>query len=267
MRIIKEVMMRKVLKIIGSVYNSTMLGVKPLIFCDTLLIYYVYIALRFSKIRVFHRSLANCIQTLGGLFLFYYSLSAFAAVVPNEATQELSRLLNSYRTYQASFNQYIYNKNGQLIQSSSGVVALARPGKFRWETLSPVHQIIIANGETLWIYDVDLAQAAKQKIGQRAGDPASLLTKNVESLLKQFFISKTVMPDRSIWFQLQTPIQNDAFQNLQIHFVDGQLTDIRMINSLRQTTVFHFSNILLNVELGEDFFTFEKPPQVKLLKQ
>lgn len=190
----------------------------------------------------------------------------FAESSQTQSVSELSQLLNSYNSYQANFTQNTYEKNGKLAQSSNGIVTLQRPGKFRWETLAPFHQILIANDHTLWIYDVDLAEAAKKTITAKTIDPAILLSQKVKSVLKQFFVTKIRLKDQSIWYQLTTPIQNDAFQVMQLRFMNNQLTDIRMINKLGQTTLFHFSNIQLNLALNDDLFNFVPPSNVKILK-
>ena len=43
---------------------------------------------------------------------------------------------------------------------------MLRPGRFRWETSDPYQQTVIANGDTLWIYDVDLKQASSTIFSQ-----------------------------------------------------------------------------------------------------
>lgn len=205
---------------------------------------------------------------LKGLFfslLLIVSNIIFAQSSQTIAVNELAQLLNSYNTYQANFTASTYEKNGKLSQSSSGIVTLARPGRFRWETLQPFHQILIANGRTLWIYDVDLAEAAKKNIDNKTMDPAVLLSQKVKSLLNRFFISKIRLSDQSVWYQLTTPVQNQAFQTLQMRFINGQLTDIRMLNLLGQTTYFHFTNIQLNITVNDALFNFIPPANVKIL--
>jgi outer membrane lipoprotein carrier protein len=38
-------------------------------------------------------------------------------------------------------------KNGRKPQQSSGVVAIARPGKLRWEIQKPFPQLVVGDGE------------------------------------------------------------------------------------------------------------------------
>ena len=43
-------------------------------------------------------------------------------------------------------------------QVSSGTFAFARPGKFRWSYDKPYEQLLVGDGDKLWIYDPDLNQ-------------------------------------------------------------------------------------------------------------
>ena len=64
----------------------------------------------------------------------------------------LQEKLNAMRTMQASFKQ-IVRADQREISRSKGSMALERPGKFRWQTQSPMEQLVIADGSKIWIYD------------------------------------------------------------------------------------------------------------------
>src|SRR3989338_3432080 len=101
-------------------------------------------------------------------FTFLFLLMIFSAPIfsaqQKTAALELTQLLNGFSTFQAQFTQTTTDVNHQVLQQSSGTMMLMRPGRFRWETQNPTHQIVITDGKTLWIYDVDLKQATKQAI-------------------------------------------------------------------------------------------------------
>jgi chaperone LolA len=79
------------------------------------------------------------------VFGLFFINSAFA----NQSdTHQLTQLLGNLKTYQADFDQVIQDKRGQTIQESTGRMALKRPGLFRWDTLKPNQQLIIADGKT-----------------------------------------------------------------------------------------------------------------------
>ena len=42
-------------------------------------------------------------------------------------------------------------------------MALERPGRFRWQTKEPMEQLVVADGQKMWVYDVDLEQVTVKK--------------------------------------------------------------------------------------------------------
>ena len=72
--------------------------------------------------------------------------------------------------------QTVTDKNGRLVQQASGEFAIARPGKFRWSVDKPYQQLLVGDGERVWIYDPDLNQVVKRRNDQALGStPAALL--------------------------------------------------------------------------------------------
>ena len=183
----------------------------------------------------------------------------------NTAAVELSQLLGAYKTYQASFKQVTYMGKRGRSQKSSGRVMMMRPGKFRWETNSPTKQIVIANGNTLWIYDVELQQATREKLTSQGGvNPAALLTGDVSTLMKNFSVKK-IKRKTAGWFQLTPKSSNNSFTLVQMQFSKGCLVSIWVKNNLGQTTRFHFYHIRLNAPLSSKLFIFKPPPGVDVL--
>src|SRR5690242_10909353 len=70
------------------------------------------------------------------------------------------------KTATATFEQQAYDRNGKVVDRSSGRFAFARPGKFRWAYEKPRQQLLVADGTKLWIYDPDLQQVTVKRIGQ-----------------------------------------------------------------------------------------------------
>ena len=90
------------------------------------------------------------------------------------AVDQLHQFLNSTRTLRAEFSQMVVAKNGRKPQQSSGVVAISRPGKLRWDIQKPYPQLVVGDGEKIWIYDAELKQVTVRKAGQAiSGSPAA----------------------------------------------------------------------------------------------
>src|SRR3990167_1363509 len=164
------------------------------------------------------------------------------------SADQLTRLLDQFTTLQAQFTQTTTDLNQNVLQMSRGNVMLERPGRFRWDTLQPSHQIVITNGNVLWIYDVDLKQATKQSIENMPMNPAKLLSGHVATLLKQFSIH--MIPHQNIMvFQLIPKKPNRAFRSIALAFSHEKLQSRQIENTMEQTTRFNFSNVRLNDSL------------------
>src|SRR5262245_18696546 len=106
------------------------------------------------------------------LFLFI-SLLFSTAIFSETAGEDLQAKLNAMRCLTAEFKQVIKSKDKE-ISSSSGTMALERPGRFRWQTSEPMEQLVIADGKKLWVYDVDLEQVTVKKQEKQLGGTAGL---------------------------------------------------------------------------------------------
>lgn len=88
-----------------------------------------------------------------------YSKSAFAAESPNAPSHlsledVLSRIEKRYSTvgFTAIFRQTSTIKAMDITDSASGNITVKRPGKMRWEYETPEPQVIVTDGNTLWVY-------------------------------------------------------------------------------------------------------------------
>ena len=166
------------------------------------------------------------------LFLVFVLLfvSSMACASTDDAVEQLTQLLNGYNSYQAEFTQLTYFGDRGAPQKSAGRVMMLRPGKFRWEIDKPTKQIIIANGNTLWVYDVELQQVTQQQFSKQQGmNPAALLTGDVSALSQQFVITK-IHWKGAIWFQLKPKSADSSFTLIQMQFRHDQLVNMQVKN-------------------------------------
>lgn len=191
----------------------------------------------------------------------------FTSPIFADPSQELTTLLNQFNAMTSQFTQVLYDANGKPMQKSSGSMALQRPGKFRWEVYQPNPQLLIADGNTLWIYDKDLAQATHQKLDQSSNSPALLLSGSIDSLQSRFTINYPKNENApGQWFMLKPKNKNDMFQWVELRFVKGSLADMRLYDNLNTLTDFHFSKVKINPPLDASTFKFKAPKGVEVLK-
>ncbi len=197
------------------------------------------------------------------LILGFMAVSQLA-LAKNTAATELSHLLSQIKTYQADFKQTTFGNRENIALVTRGKMYLMHPGKFRWETSKPFKQVIIANGSTLWVYDIDLQQATKRQISTaKPTDPAALLTGNFNNLVRQYKITKLLHG----WYQLQPRKKGGAFQLVRLQFHRGKLVAMMLDNRLGQTSQFLMTNVKVNRRLDPKLFIFTAPRGVTVLQQ
>lgn len=204
------------------------------------------------------------LKTIFLLFILFFCAFAFADQ-PLSAVGQLTELLNQFTTFKANFTQKTVDMNQETLQYSSGVVMIERPGRFRWETLKPAHQIVITNGKKLWMYDVELQQVTEQSIANNPMNPATLLSGDADQLVRQFFVR--MIPHGNIFnFQLIPKKSNQQFKSIGLAFSHEKLISMRITNHMQQTTIFDFSRIALNKHLSSSLFEFVPPRGVDVLQ-
>lgn len=111
------------------------------------------------------------------LWLLMLPSLAWAGVLPDglqKGLEELARV----KGFTCKFEQSIIFTDGEK-QLYAGELAVARPGKFRWQYNTPYQQLYISNGEGVWLYEPDLLQA-QWLDGLEAVDPVVMRLLNGE---------------------------------------------------------------------------------------
>ncbi|OGT08333.1 MAG: outer membrane lipoprotein carrier protein LolA [Gammaproteobacteria bacterium GWE2_37_16] len=210
------------------------------------------------------------LKTILFTYLLLFSLLGQAGT----ATQELETRLQNLNSMQADFVQVLHTRGGKgkgVDQFSSGKMALQRPGKFRWQIEKPQQQLIVADGQNIWIYDIDLQQVTKNKIDyQQTDSPAFLLSGSSAILEKMFSIKKinsaTVGQDNAN-FELRPHSPNAMYNSIKLFFNARQLTKMQIEDNLGQESTLTFTNVRVNSNLPAKLFQFILPQGVDLIKE
>jgi len=191
----------------------------------------------------------------------------WAQVVFSDTTSEaLQAKLNAIKTMTASFHQVVSVKYRE-ISRSSGTMALARPGHFRWETKRPMAQLVLADGQHLWVYDVDLEQVSVRKQEKGLGGTAGLfLSDNSNAITRDFNVTASGKED-SMTFDLNAKSNKANFQRVKLVFTGDILSCIELFDPLGQQTKVKLSHIQNNLPLSSDLFKFKPPKGVDVVKQ
>ena len=200
------------------------------------------------------------------MFLCLGSL-LFANESQAAAIDKLHLFLESTKTLRADFAQIVVAKNGKRPQQSSGVMVFSRPGKFRWQIAKPYSQLLVGDGEKIWIYDPDLRQVTVKKAGAAlGGTPAALLAgesggKNggKSTLEKNFTLREAGEREGMEWVEAIPKTSDSGFDKMLIGFSGSDLKAMELSDNFGQTTSLYFSHIERNPAVAASLFRFVPP--------
>jgi len=199
-------------------------------------------------------------QFVLGLMLF-----SFSALAQANALSSLEKFYSSVNTLRAEFRQTVFDADQQIIDQSRGALYIARPGRFRWEYLSPLPQNIISNAEKIWVHDIELEQVTVRNYQQTlAGTPAELLA-GTGDITEQYEVSTIESADENEWLLLQPKVDDTQFVDIRIGFKNDKLTTMRLTDSFERTTQLIFDELQENAPINLTLFSFEVPDDVDVI--
>lgn len=180
------------------------------------------------------------------------------------AAARLEAALNGLSSFRADFRQTVTDAGGRLTESAEGKVALARPGKFRWDYREPA-QLVVSDGTTVWLYDEDLAQVTVRSAAETlVGTPALLLSGRAD-LHAEFKVTEGGVEDGLAWSLLAPRDAKSDFREMRIGIAEGELRRMILVDRLGQTTRLEFDRIERNPRLDPQGFRFSPPPGVDVV--
>lgn len=179
--------------------------------------------------------------------------------------QKLYQFMQGLQSLEADFEQTLQDGRGQVTEKSSGTLAIKRPNQFRWDYLKPHPQLIVSDGQRLWLYDSDLQQVTVRKLDQSlAGTPAALLSGD-EDLRKSFEVERLEDKGGWTWINLSPKRSDTDFKSVRLAVRKDQLGYMELTDKLGQTTLLQFSKFKRNPSLPASRFQFTPPAGVDVI--
>ncbi len=192
--------------------------------------------------------------------------NAFADKNQDKARQHLNNFFTRVTSLQGSFNQQVISKKGKVLQNSTGLLYLYRPGKFRWVYKTPEPQVIVGDGKNIWLYDEDLEQVTIKPMSKSiSGAPIAILTRK-QSPDSQFIVQEITTHVAGLdWFRLTPKKKSKDFKLLEIGLdKNGAMRQMNMFDQLGQKTIVRL-NTRQNVPISGKTFTFTPPAGVDVI--
>ncbi|MGH8750964.1 MAG: outer membrane lipoprotein chaperone LolA [Burkholderiales bacterium] len=196
-----------------------------------------------------------------------WALALALCVIPAHASSldQLKSFIQQSSSARARFSQQLLDKNGRSVQQASGTMEFLRPGKFRWVYEKPYAQLIVGDGEKLWVYDPELNQVTVKKLDQALGvSPAALLAGSNE-IEQGYTLKDDGVQDGLEWLDALPKIKDSAFERVRMGFGRAGLEKMELHDPFGQTTVLSFSGFERNLKFNSDFFKFTPPKGADVL--
>ncbi|MEQ1535131.1 MAG: outer membrane lipoprotein chaperone LolA [Burkholderiaceae bacterium] len=227
--------------------------------------------------------------------MFKYIAILFIAVqaINTSATglNALENFLKSTQSGKAEFSQVVTSpakteaksetksdsaeKSVAKVKTSSGTFEFSRPNRFKFLYKKPFEQTIVADGATLWLFDVDLNQVTARKQSQALGSTPAALIATAASLkaLEAEFKLQDAPDANGLQWVIATPKAKDGqIQSIKVGLkgtaeTGVSLSVLEILDSFGQRSIINFANVERNLSYGADNFSFKPPAGADVIRQ
>jgi len=196
-----------------------------------------------------------------GLLVLLYAQLGYALPAHNQLIQKIESIQN----ISADFQQVLFI-NGRRSASTSGHFVLSRPGHMRWTTTKPGRQILVADGQYIWVYEPELQQATKrlQKHGV-AGTAGLFLSAKPNLWVQAYQVSNLQAPLGHQVFQLKAKNSKRSIAKLILSFNQQSLQQIEFWDQLGQYSQITLLHPKVNQKIQASEFSIKLPKQVDVI--
>lgn len=210
------------------------------------------------------------------------SIATHAQSAGSAGLKSLEDFIKTAQSGRASFSQVVTSpsKDGQApkIKTSTGSFEFLRPNRFKFIYKKPFEQSIVADGQTLWLYDVDLNQVTSRKLAQVLnGTPAAVIAAAADLKGLQADFTLTPLPEKAglQWIEATPKTKEGQLQSIRVGFKavenKGQkgteLAVLEILDSFGQKSVMTFSQFEINPALSAAEFQFKPPAGADVIRQ
>lgn len=205
-------------------------------------------------------------------------LAACALSARATGLESLENFVKTVKSGRADFTQVVTApaKEGQAprAKKSNGTFEFSRPNRFKFLYKKPFEQSIVADGQTLWLFDVDLNQVTARKQSQALGStPAALIAAapDLRALQADFVLADAPDADGLQWVSATPKSKDGQLQSVRVGFRANdkttELAVLEILDSFGQRSVLTFSRFEVNAALPEANFQFKPPAGADVIRQ
>ena len=138
------------------------------------------------------------------------------------------------------------------------------PDQFRWLYTDPVEQLIVADGEQVWVYDEDLEQVTVKEQNNELNPIYVIINDELSNL--HYNISYELSSHGIDWVSLTPKTPSEEVRSVWLALEDDLVKQIKVFNQFDQVMVFEFYQIKRNPEMSAELFSFTPPEGVDVVQ-
>lgn len=196
-------------------------------------------------------------------------LMGAAALAETPGEDDGRRLVDEFvdevATFQGRFEQALIDADGLVVEQTTGILEIQRPGRFRWSYVEPYEQWLVADGVNIWSYDVDLAQVTVKPQAEALANTPALLLSGAEGALEQFEYQGSYVETVTTWVRLAPKNTESGFMRVELGFVADTLSRMVFFDNLEQTTLVDLRDVAVNEPIDPARFEFLVPEDVDVV--
>lgn len=200
-------------------------------------------------------------------------IASYASYSWSGGMESLELFVKTAKTGRADFTQVVTApaKDGLAprVKTSTGTFEFSRPGRFKFVYKKPFEQSIVADGQTLWLFDVDLNQVTARKQSQVLGStPAALIAAapDLKALQQDFTLADAPDKDGLQWVEATPRARDGQLQTIRVGFKGATLNALEILDSFGQRSLLTFAQFEVNPALNAAAFQFKPPPGADVMR-
>jgi len=181
------------------------------------------------------------------------------------AAERIAARLEPVARFSAEFVQTVRGSRQEVRESAEGYIHIERPRRFKWVVEDPYPQLIVTNGDRLYIYDPDLDQVQVRHLDEALeGTPALVLAGTAADIASHFDVSERQDATTTV-FTLVPRSRDALYTELLMTFDTDALVGIDIVDSLGQVTEVRFYNSVRDPAFPQNEFDFTVPPNADVI--
>lgn len=194
------------------------------------------------------------------------------SVAHADGVATLRSFVKDVNTGRGNFTQLVTSPDGKKTRKSAGSLEFQRPNRFRFAYSTPTEQLIVGDGQKVWLWDADLNQVTVRPMSNAVGaTPAALLSGG--SLDKDFTLKD--VPKQSAsgadsnleWVEAVPRDKDGQFRSVRVGFKAGVLAALVIEDGFGQRSRLDFAQFESRVTLPATRFQFTPPAGADVLDQ